>query len=77
MSAPPPVARPCANPALANQPATVVAWRPPSAKVAAMRQRSADAREALRRRVDEIGSSMTGRSYGASGSERLHELRER
>ncbi len=66
-----------AVPTLAQAPASVVAWTPPSARLAARRQRSVDSSNALLRRVEEIGSALAQRTAGATGSQRLSELRQR
>ena len=76
-SAPPTVARSTAAPPSALQAAGVRAWRPPSARTAAMRQHSDEARELLTRRVQDIGAALRERTTEASGSQRLSELRAR
>ena len=51
--------------------APVAAWRPARPQTVARLQRIADNREALARRVEELGSSLTARASQVSGKERL------
>ncbi len=76
-SAPPTMARSTAAPPSAMQAADVKAWRPPSARTAAMRQRSEEARDLLTRRVQDIGATLRESTTEVSGSQRLSELRAR
>jgi hypothetical protein len=59
------------------QGAPVAAWRPPTAQAAARKQLLTESREALARRVEEVGSSLLPRTSGLSAKQRLELLAQR
>ena len=78
LSAPLPQPKAKARPASASvQNAPVAAWRPPTPQAAARRQQLAESKEALARRVEEVGSSLAPRTSGVSGKQRLALLAQR
>ena len=78
-SAPLPHPKVCARPAAASSGlgAPVAAWRPAKPQTAARLQRLADSKEALARRVEEVGSSLKPNASQVSGKERLQLLAQR
>jgi hypothetical protein len=78
LSTPVPLPKATARPASASaQPAPVAAWRPPTAQAAARRQQLTESKQALARRVEEVGSSLAPRTSGVSGKQRLALLAQR
>ena len=53
------------------------AWTPLKPRAAARKQQLAEGKEALVRRVEEVGSSLLPRTSGLSGKQRLALLAER
>ena len=59
------------------QGAPVAPWKPPTAKAAARKRQLTESKEALARRVEEVGSSLAPRTSGVSGRQRLALLAQR
>ncbi len=51
--------------------APVAAWKPPTPQAAARKRQLTESKEALARRVEEVGSSLAPRTSGLSGKQRL------